>query len=49
MAALARSAAIAFVSGRPTCPLCGEPDDAGEQHVCVRDNGRKRLYETDGG
>jgi uncharacterized repeat protein (TIGR03847 family) len=49
MAALAHRAAIAFASGRPTCPLCGEPTDGSEQHVCVRGNGRKRLYESDGG
>lgn len=49
MAALARKAAIAFASGRPTCPLCGEPIPLGEEHVCVRDNGRKRVYEPDSG
>jgi uncharacterized repeat protein (TIGR03847 family) len=49
MAALARRAAIAFASGRPTCPLCGESIDPEEQHVCVRGNGRRRIYEPDGG
>jgi uncharacterized repeat protein (TIGR03847 family) len=47
MAALARKAAIAVVSGRPICPLCGETIDLGEQHVCVRGNGRKRTDATD--
>lgn len=48
MAALARKAASAVASGRPTCSLCGEPISPDEEHVCVRDNGRKRLYEVDG-
>jgi uncharacterized repeat protein (TIGR03847 family) len=47
MAALARKAAIAVTSGRPTCPLCGETIDPGEQHVCVRGNGRKRTDASD--
>jgi uncharacterized repeat protein (TIGR03847 family) len=47
MAALARKAAIAVVSGRPICPLCGETIDTGEQHVCVRGNGRKRADAAD--
>ena len=49
MASLARRAAIAFASGRPLCPLCSEPIQPDEQHVCVRGNGRKRLYEVDEG
>jgi uncharacterized repeat protein (TIGR03847 family) len=48
MAALARQAAIAVASGRPICPLCNEVIDPGEEHVCARDNGRKRLYELEG-
>jgi len=48
MAALARKAATVVASGRPICPLCGEPIAPGEEHVCVRGNGRKRLYETEG-
>ena len=48
MAALARQAAVAVASGRPVCPLCSEPIDPGEEHVCVKGNGRKRLYKTDG-
>jgi len=47
MAALARKAAIVVSSGRPTCPLCGEITNPDEQHVCVRGNGRKRLYKVD--
>jgi len=47
MAALARQAAIAVAEGRPTCPLCAEPIEPGEKHVCVRGNGRKHLYELD--
>ncbi|MFQ6102281.1 MAG: DUF3090 family protein [Anaerolineae bacterium] len=47
MAALARKAATAVAAGRPICPLCREPMDPGEKHVCVRGNGRKRLYEPD--
>jgi uncharacterized repeat protein (TIGR03847 family) len=46
MVALARKAAVAVASGRPICPLCGDPLDPGEEHVCVRDNGRKRLYQV---
>jgi uncharacterized repeat protein (TIGR03847 family) len=48
MAALARKAVIAVASGRPTCPLCGEPIKPGERHVCVRGNGRKHLSTPDG-
>ncbi len=48
MAGLAQQASIAVASGRPTCPLCKEPIDPGEEHVCIRDNGRKKLYPTDG-
>lgn len=48
MAALARKAVVAVASGRPTCPLCGEPINPGEKHVCVRGNGRKRLPTPDG-
>lgn len=47
MSALARQAAVAVSSGRPICPLCGEPLNLGEEHVCVRDNGHKRLYQVD--
>ena len=49
MGALARKAAIVVASGRPTCPLCSEPIEPGDEHVCVRGNGRKRLYDPDGG
>jgi uncharacterized repeat protein (TIGR03847 family) len=48
MAALAQKAAIVVAAGRPTCPLCHETINPGEEHVCVRDNGRRRLYEVDG-
>lgn len=44
MAALARKAAVAVASGRPICPLCGEPVEPDEQHVCVRGNGRRHLH-----
>jgi uncharacterized repeat protein (TIGR03847 family) len=47
MAALAHKSAIVVAAGRPTCPLCSEPINPGEKHVCVRDNGRKHLYELD--
>ena len=47
MAALARKAAIAVTSGRPTCPLCGETIDPDEQHTCVRGNGRKHTDASD--
>lgn len=48
MAALARKAAIAVTSGRPVCMLCDEPINPGEEHVCVKGNGRKWIYELDG-
>jgi uncharacterized repeat protein (TIGR03847 family) len=48
MTALAHQAAITVASGRPICQLCGEPIDAGEEHVCIKGNGRKRLYKPDG-
>jgi hypothetical protein len=48
MAKLARRAAIAVASGRPICPLCGEAMDSDEKHICVKGNGRKQLYKTDG-
>jgi uncharacterized repeat protein (TIGR03847 family) len=47
MAALARKAAVAVAAGRPICPLCDEIIEPDEEHVCVRDNGRKRLYELE--
>jgi uncharacterized repeat protein (TIGR03847 family) len=47
MAALARKAAIAVAAGRPICPLCDEVLEPDEAHVCVRDNGRKHLYELE--
>jgi uncharacterized repeat protein (TIGR03847 family) len=47
MAALARKAAVAVATGRPICPLCDEIIEPDEDHVCVRDNGRKRLYELE--
>lgn len=46
MAALARKAAIVVAAGRPICPLCGEPIELGEEHVCIKGNGRKRLYKV---
>lgn len=48
MMALAHQAAVVVASGRPICPLCGESIDADEEHVCIKGNGRKRLYEPDG-
>jgi len=45
MAALAHQAASAVRAGRPICPLCGETIELGEEHVCVRGNGRKHLDE----
>ena len=47
MAALARKAAIAVAAGRPICPLCDEVIEPDEEHICVRDNGRKHLYELE--
>jgi uncharacterized repeat protein (TIGR03847 family) len=47
MAAMAYRAAVVVAAGRPDCPLCGEVIDPGEEHVCVKGNGRKRLYKTD--
>jgi uncharacterized repeat protein (TIGR03847 family) len=47
MRALAQQAAIVVASGRPMCPLCGEVIEPGEEHVCVKGNGRKRLYKSE--
>ena len=44
MAQLAHQAATVVAAGRPTCPLCNEPINPGEDHTCVRGNGRKKLY-----
>ncbi len=44
MYALAEHAAEVVAAGRPQCPLCGEPLEPGERHVCVRGNGRKWLF-----
>jgi uncharacterized repeat protein (TIGR03847 family) len=47
MAALAQKAAFVVASGRPLCPLCAEPIEPGEKHVCVRGNGRKHIFKPD--
>lgn len=47
MAGLARKAAAVVAAGRPVCPLCHEVINSGEEHVCVRGNGRKYLYRLD--
>jgi uncharacterized repeat protein (TIGR03847 family) len=49
MAALARKAAIVVAAGRPICPLCNQVLELDKVHVCVRDNGHKRLYELEEG
>lgn len=46
MAALARKAAIVVASGRPLCPLCHEPLNPGERHVCTKGNGRRGISGT---
>jgi len=46
MFALAERAAEVVTAGRPRCPLCHEPLEPGEAHVCSRGNGRKRLPEV---
>lgn len=48
MAALAHKAALVVASGRPLCPLCAEPIEPGEEHVCVRGNGRKHIFKSAG-
>lgn len=47
MYALAEHAAEVVAAGRPQCPLCGEPLEPGERHVCVRGNGRRLLFHAD--
>lgn len=47
MEALAHQAATVVAAGRPICPLCGELIEVDEKHVCIKDNGRKRLYKSD--
>lgn len=44
MYALAEHAAEVVAAGRPRCPLCDEPLEPHERHVCVRGNGRKWLF-----
>lgn len=48
MYALAEHAAEVVAAGRPRCPLCEEPLDPGERHVCPRGNGRKWLFRVEG-
>ena len=47
MKALAQQAATVVAAGRPVCPLCGEVIEIDEEHVCVKGNGRKRLYKSE--
>ncbi len=42
MALLSRKAMAVVAAGRPVCPLCHEPMDPHESHVCVKGNGRRR-------
>ena len=44
--AFADQAFSVCASGRPLCPLCGVPIDAGEQHICPKHNGHGTLGET---
>ena len=46
MGALAHQAATVVASGRPICSLCGEVMDVDEDHVCIKGNGRKQLYQS---
>jgi uncharacterized repeat protein (TIGR03847 family) len=48
MYALAEHAAEVVAAGRPRCPLCQEPIETDEPHVCTRGNGKKRLYKVEG-
>jgi uncharacterized repeat protein (TIGR03847 family) len=48
MAPLAHKAAAVVAAGRPTCPLCHEIIDPGEPHVCVRENGKKKIFKPNG-
>ena len=43
--AVARHAATVVASGRPICPLCGEPIDA-DGHICPKKNGHKKIETT---
>jgi uncharacterized repeat protein (TIGR03847 family) len=38
---LARQALQVVAAGRPQCPLCGAPMEAGVEHFCPRKNGHK--------
>ncbi len=42
--ALAEQAALVVAAGRPRCPLCDEPLNPDERHICIRSNGRKWLF-----
>lgn len=46
MFALAERAMEAVSAGRARCPLCHEPMEPGQRHVCARGNGSKRLYDV---
>lgn len=44
--ALADEAFEVCAAGRPRCPLCSAPMNAGEKHICPRQNGHSYLGET---
>jgi uncharacterized repeat protein (TIGR03847 family) len=48
MEPLAHKAAAVVAAGRPTCPLCHEIINPDEEHVCVRENGKKKIFTPDG-
>ena len=43
MKALSRRIKEVVASGRPICPLCGEPVDP-DGHLCPKSNGRERVH-----
>ncbi len=41
--ALARRGEKEVASGRPICPMCGEPKEPDGNHFCIRSNGHREI------
>jgi len=47
MYTLSKRASEVVAAGQPRCPLCNEPLEPGQHHICARDNGHKWLFHLD--